>query len=195
MAQAKGKRDAYNRAYYRKHREEINAEKKACRAAQRAAGERVVRQLSPEAAQRAKVKKAAEMRAYRAKHRARLLADKRAYAAAHAKERAAYRAAHHEEMRAKNHAYRARKRAINGTYTADEWNALCAWFGRVCLACGVNEGLTVDHVVPFSSGGHNDISNIQPLCSACNGRKAAKTTDYRDPVALSAFLESLRSQP
>lgn len=75
-------------------------------------------------------------------------------------------------------------------YTVLEWNALCLWFGSVCLACGVDE-LTIDHVVPLSKGGSNGIQNLQPLCRACNTRKHAKHIDYRDPDRLAAFLASL----
>jgi 5-methylcytosine-specific restriction endonuclease McrA len=38
------------------------------------------------------------------------------------------------------------------------------------LCCGEAKPLTVDHVVPVSKGGSNDISNIQPLCLECNDR-------------------------
>ena len=39
--------------------------------------------------------------------------------------------------------------------------------------------LSVDHIVPLSLGGSNDISNIQPLCRACNSIKWAKIIDFR----------------
>jgi hypothetical protein len=43
-----------------------------------------------------------------------------------------------------------------------------------CRACGFSDSLTmeVDHIVPRSLGGSNDIDNLQALCSFCNNTKA-----------------------
>lgn len=77
---------------------------------------------------------------------------------------------------------RARKIANGGEFTVDEWMALKAKYGNTCLRCGKREPeikLVPDHVVPLVKGGANDINNIQPLCSKCNGWKHSKTIDYR----------------
>lgn len=75
---------------------------------------------------------------------------------------------------------RARKRSASGTYTVAEWEELCAKYGNHCLACGRDDvPLTVDHVIPLSQGGANDISNLQPLCLSCNCSKNTRTIDYR----------------
>lgn len=84
-----------------------------------------------------------------------------------------------EVLRAKYHKYYATKRKNGGSFTAEEWKALCFQYGYKCLKCGQSVELTVDHVVPVSKGGTNDISNIQPLCLSCNSSKGAKTVDYR----------------
>ncbi len=77
------------------------------------------------------------------------------------------------------HRRRARKQNAGGSYTAQQWLDLCAYYDQRCLCCGLQEVLTVDHIVPLSRGGSNDISNIQPLCRACNSAKYDRTIDYR----------------
>lgn len=75
---------------------------------------------------------------------------------------------------------RARKLNAEGTYSSSEWIDLCTKTGHRCLSCGA-QGilLTVDHIIPLSKGGSNSISNLQPLCKACNSSKGVKTIDYR----------------
>lgn len=61
-----------------------------------------------------------------------------------------------------------------------QWIDALFWFGYRCLACGNHDAkLCIDHVVPLSRGGTNEISNIQPLCRSCNSKKHAKHIDYR----------------
>lgn len=43
--------------------------------------------------------------------------------------------------------------------------------GQCCEICGSNQNLHIDHVVPFSKGGSNDMKNLQLLCRDCNLRK------------------------
>lgn len=40
--------------------------------------------------------------------------------------------------------------------------------GERCLACSATEGLSLDHVVPRSRGGHNRPDNLVTLCMRCN---------------------------
>lgn len=75
--------------------------------------------------------------------------------------------------------HRTRKLANGGDFTAAAWATLCAQYDYHCLACGRRTELTVDHVVPVSRGGSNDISNIQPLCQSCNSSKHDQIIDYR----------------
>ena len=49
--------------------------------------------------------------------------------------------------------------------------------GVACVACGSTERIEVDHIVPVSRGGSDDIENLQPLCLKCNRSKSAKTMD------------------
>ena len=46
--------------------------------------------------------------------------------------------------------------------------------GKACKQCGCTDLLTIDHVVPLSRGGSNELENLQILCNKCNSRKGAK---------------------
>ncbi len=55
-----------------------------------------------------------------------------------------------------------------GRVTASEWiEALDVFDGR-CAYCGVRDKMAVEHVIPISAGGANDISNVVPACGSCN---------------------------
>lgn len=81
------------------------------------------------------------------------------------------------------HTRRARRLENGGQYTLEQWEDLKRQYDFKCLCCGEVKPLTVDHIVPISKGGSNDISNIQPLCIQCNKSKATKTIDYRKGYA------------
>ncbi len=69
-----------------------------------------------------------------------------------------------------------RKNAI-GFHSFWEWETLKAQYNWTCPCCGKSEPtikLTVDHIIPLSKGGSNNIENIQPLCGSCNSRKNNK---------------------
>lgn len=56
----------------------------------------------------------------------------------------------------------------------DRYNVLHA-FGFTCAYCGVSSRearLEIDHVLPVSSGGTNDINNLVAACRECNAGKA-----------------------
>lgn len=42
---------------------------------------------------------------------------------------------------------------------------------EVCVACGGNEGLTIDHILPISKGGRTLRDNVQVMCLECNMAK------------------------
>lgn len=75
---------------------------------------------------------------------------------------------------------RAKEKGNGGFFTPKEWNDLCEKYGHYCLMCGKSDiPLTVDHIIPISLGGTNNIDNIQPLCQICNSQKGIKIIDYR----------------
>jgi hypothetical protein len=59
------------------------------------------------------------------------------------------------------------------TISQDVKIAVAARDGGRCRQCGSNEELHFDHVIPWSKGGANTITNIQLLCGPCNRRKGA----------------------
>jgi 5-methylcytosine-specific restriction endonuclease McrA len=46
-----------------------------------------------------------------------------------------------------------------------------------CGATGVVLG--ADHIVPLTSGGSDDVDNIQPVCEVCDRSKLVKIINYR----------------
>lgn len=45
--------------------------------------------------------------------------------------------------------------------------------GQPCSYCG-DPATVIDHVVPLSRGGTNELANLAPACAPCNGSKGAK---------------------
>jgi len=84
-----------------------------------------------------------------------------------------------DKERVKQQRRRSRINNADGDHTAEEWRGVINKQNRQCLACGGKEKLTVDHIVPLSMGGTNNIANIQGLCLSCNSKKGTKTKDYR----------------
>lgn len=64
--------------------------------------------------------------------------------------------------------HKRRVKLINSPFPKEFRLGPCCW---VCLS---TENLTVDHIIPVSRGGTNDISNLTTLCGSCNSRKNNK---------------------
>lgn len=56
-------------------------------------------------------------------------------------------------------------------FAMDEWT---------CRACGSEDNLQIDHIMPQSRGGFHDIDNLQTLCGPCNLSKGDLTQDEWD---------------
>ena len=50
---------------------------------------------------------------------------------------------------------------------------------KICLRCGTDDALTIDHIEPISKGGENKLSNLQTLCKSCNSIKKDNFKDFR----------------
>jgi hypothetical protein len=67
---------------------------------------------------------------------------------------------------------------LAGPITADERWAIWERDDFRCHYCGVRRHLGVDHVIPRSQGGTNELANLVTSCRSCNSRKSAKP--YQD---------------
>lgn len=147
-------------AYYAANKERLKVQKAAWYAANR---ERVLAQVQ------ARVKaNHAEVLAY---HREHYIANKERVGAA----MAAYRRANPDRYQHIGNRRRARKIGNGGSHTLAERLEKFARLGNVCFYCRCAARLTVDHDVPLTRGGTDDISNILPACRSCNSRKHSKT--------------------
>lgn len=93
-----------------------------------------------------------------------------------------YRAAHPDKAATNLRNYKARKCAAQGTHTATDIEAQYQLQERRCKYChctmtdtpNLPNSRTVDHVIPLSRGGRNDLSNLVIACQHCNFSKGDK---------------------
>ena len=79
---------------------------------------------------------------------------------------------HRDSVNAYTQNYRTILRNAKGKFTPREWVIKKLEYGNTCAVCGKSGKLTIDHIIPLSKGGTNDIDNIQPLCPTCNYTKS-----------------------
>ncbi len=73
---------------------------------------------------------------------------------------------------------KAMKQNAEGSHNAEQFIILCNEFEWKCFYCGCDldmVSVTEDHMIPLSRGGSDDLFNIVPACSYCNGSKHDKT--------------------
>lgn len=63
-------------------------------------------------------------------------------------------------------------------YTA-WYTTLVEAYGEICLNCGADTGLVIDHIISIAKGGISEPSNLQLLCAECNRLKGKLCIDCR----------------
>lgn len=70
-----------------------------------------------------------------------------------------------------------------GTHTAEQWEALVAETGGICVRCGYQHDLNFEkpckgYILPLAAGGSNAIDNLMPLCRACTRSKDMEAVNW-----------------
>lgn len=110
-------------------------------------------------------------------HREEILAYHRHYNLTHQEQKRRYQQLHREQGRIRAHKRRARKRASHQHHTVQQIREQYARQRGRCYYCTqkVKWGdHHIEHVIPLSRGGSNDISNIVISCAPCNLSKGSK---------------------
>lgn len=77
--------------------------------------------------------------------------------------------------------YLYRRKNAQGSLSFEEERYLKGQFSR-CPYCNVNKPTTIDHVIPLSKGGTNDLGNLLYVCVSCNSKKRAKLLAEWNPL-------------
>lgn len=67
-----------------------------------------------------------------------------------------------------------RKNRRQISYYKETLNKLLHKYKFKCCECGCKDNLTIDHIIPVSNGGSDEITNLQILCKSCNSKKGNK---------------------
>lgn len=116
-----------------------------------------------------------DIEASRAKHR-QWYADHRAE---RTESKRRYRAKNPFVHRRQNSKRRAAVLNSEGSHTAEDLKLLWIEQGGLCAYCDMrlDVGCEVDHIIPLSRGGSDDIGNIALACPPCNGSKLHRTPE------------------
>ena len=68
---------------------------------------------------------------------------------------------------------------MNSKTKQDKIRKLKKRFGNACMACKQPKKLTLDHIIPITEGGGNEMRNLQLLCYDCNQTKSDQHIDYK----------------
>jgi 5-methylcytosine-specific restriction endonuclease McrA len=84
-----------------------------------------------------------------------------------------YRKTEKGKWQLKTYKYRLRNNK-SGKIDKKLWEAKLLELNGECQMCKTKEKITIDHIIPLSKGGKNNIDNLQPLCISCNCSKNNK---------------------
>lgn len=122
------------------------------------------------------------------------------YAESRAASLAKYLEAHPDQRRRSSREYARRRRAMLYSLGEQNWTEkdVLGAYGKSCHICGAEidldaprlsrdglgweSGLHIDHVVPISRGGSNDIENVRPAHAKCNVEKGSATEGWKRGV-------------
>ena len=82
-----------------------------------------------------------------------------------------------ELARKANHKRRALKAQNGGEYTLEQWNECLEFFDYTCAYSGAElnkDNTNIEHIIPISKGGTNNITNIVPALDSVNKSKNAR---------------------
>lgn len=82
--------------------------------------------------------------------------------------------------------YNWRKKNAEGRITLEQSRWLYSRH-TLCLYCNKNKPNTIDHVVPLSKGGTNNLDNLLAVCVNCNSRKGDKFLVEWNPMLYYMF--------
>lgn len=85
-----------------------------------------------------------------------------------------WRAKNKERTNFLSRQYLYRKKGAGGYPTFHQVNGLYARYLGLCAYCNLNKATSIDHVLPISRGGNNNIENLLPACVSCNSSKGSK---------------------
>lgn len=86
---------------------------------------------------------------------------------------------------------RRRNRADRQTWTR-KMEKLLFLTQPVCILCGLDDRLAIDHVIPVSKGGRLEPGNVVVLCKSHNSSKHDLDLDDLEPIFAKAILDSAK---
>ena len=158
---------ANKRRSWNRHKDRLNAKRRAERDEAVLARERKWREQNADKLRR-------QVREYRAKHPEKV---KEWNARWQAKDGGEWRRRRYAEdpapFLARNHI----RRMGEGVYGPEMAEAIRVLRSQSCVYCGSPEDIEIDHIVPLSRGGTNDLDNLAPACRPCNRSKFNRLPD------------------